>query len=1092
MKKLVKIKLINWHLFYNETIEINDNSLVSGENGSGKSTLLDAIQYLLVGGRGGVKFNVAATDDAKRTLEGYVRGRIGAVNKEYIREGDVITHVCLEFFDEKSKEKTVVGVVVDLPVGSTMKERMYILENVSIHDEMFLDSSNYPRDFKSMKEYFRAKNIELEAFESQKKYKEALSKFFGIDAKKYSQLLPKALAFRSINLQDFVFNFLLDDNPIDIQSLKNDVAQLKRIEAQIKSDREKLEKLDKISELGNIIVENKEQLNINEIIDNLNYVEQQEVFLSNQENELNRIDIEINSLKEEKEKLNKNLQENDQMILNLEKAKDNSDLARTISDCKTSLDKKIADLKYFEEIRNEVIQDLENEVLYIEKLSKYIPANKAFENFVSYYKANKGNFNIEELKNNLILVSQLTRSYQAAYTVERQNVEKLKEEYSQSISKSKGAIEKLVRNTKTYPFYVDELVNSINYELSRRYNKEINFRPFADLIEVNDETWRNALEGYLGGQRFDIIGDPKYFDEALEIYDKVKFEKKIYGVGLVNTGKLTSFDTTKEGTLAAKLDSEYKYARLYANMLLNNVYCVMEANELKNYSRSITPTCMTYGNFTARQINPKAYEIPFIGQKANEAQLDIAKTEYGSLEKELKNLYEQTDRNEECLHLLSRLNSDRILNQNKLSSFGLIKELRREIAQLEDQYEKLSQDPNFEKIQEQLEQEKRRKQQLNIENESLVSKIANLRADKERYIDHVSDVKVKIDKYLEDQKNLTLRNPEILNIAKTQYYALKQKNNTDYNKVTDYLAKSNTSLYNQVQRQEIEIVNTMRQYVVSYSFNSEPNIDSLFKFEQEANIIRNNNLIKYEQQAVDLRHSTEISFKEEFVNKLRASIQNAQQQIEELNFALDGKTFGTDTYQLVYQPSEDPEFKRYFKIIMENDTTDNQTLFTSSLSKRNEDILMELFEKISSDNPEYDKLAFEFLDYRNYMSYDIQIKNINGNISLFSKVSREKSGGETQVPFYIVIAASFQQLLSHNKRIDSGCVVLFDEAFNNMDESRIEAMMRFYNSLSIQLIISVPPQRVSNIISYINTSLIVVKHNDRAYIQAFKDERDIL
>ena len=49
LKKLTKIKLINWHLFSNQTIEIKDNTLISGENGSGKSTLLDAMQYLFVG-----------------------------------------------------------------------------------------------------------------------------------------------------------------------------------------------------------------------------------------------------------------------------------------------------------------------------------------------------------------------------------------------------------------------------------------------------------------------------------------------------------------------------------------------------------------------------------------------------------------------------------------------------------------------------------------------------------------------------------------------------------------------------------------------------------------------------------------------------------------------------------------------------------------------------------------------------------------------------------------------------------------------------------------------------------------------------------
>ena len=43
MKKLTKIKLVNWHLFSDETIIIKDNTLISGENGSGKTQLLNCL-----------------------------------------------------------------------------------------------------------------------------------------------------------------------------------------------------------------------------------------------------------------------------------------------------------------------------------------------------------------------------------------------------------------------------------------------------------------------------------------------------------------------------------------------------------------------------------------------------------------------------------------------------------------------------------------------------------------------------------------------------------------------------------------------------------------------------------------------------------------------------------------------------------------------------------------------------------------------------------------------------------------------------------------------------------------------------------------
>lgn len=47
MKKLTRLKLINWHRFSDVTIDFGDSTLISGENGAGKSTLLDAIQFVV-------------------------------------------------------------------------------------------------------------------------------------------------------------------------------------------------------------------------------------------------------------------------------------------------------------------------------------------------------------------------------------------------------------------------------------------------------------------------------------------------------------------------------------------------------------------------------------------------------------------------------------------------------------------------------------------------------------------------------------------------------------------------------------------------------------------------------------------------------------------------------------------------------------------------------------------------------------------------------------------------------------------------------------------------------------------------------------
>ena len=70
MKKLTRLKLINWHRFSDVTIDFGDSTLISGENGAGKSTLLDAIQFVVTCSTN--HFNKAAHENGKRKLTGYI------------------------------------------------------------------------------------------------------------------------------------------------------------------------------------------------------------------------------------------------------------------------------------------------------------------------------------------------------------------------------------------------------------------------------------------------------------------------------------------------------------------------------------------------------------------------------------------------------------------------------------------------------------------------------------------------------------------------------------------------------------------------------------------------------------------------------------------------------------------------------------------------------------------------------------------------------------------------------------------------------------------------------------------------------------
>ena len=75
MKKLVKVRIINWHYFYNTTFTVDQVNFLTGQNAAGKSTLIDAMQVVLLGDTSGRQFNKAASEKAGRTLKGYLKGK---------------------------------------------------------------------------------------------------------------------------------------------------------------------------------------------------------------------------------------------------------------------------------------------------------------------------------------------------------------------------------------------------------------------------------------------------------------------------------------------------------------------------------------------------------------------------------------------------------------------------------------------------------------------------------------------------------------------------------------------------------------------------------------------------------------------------------------------------------------------------------------------------------------------------------------------------------------------------------------------------------------------------------------------------------
>ena len=259
--------------------------------------------------------------------------------------------------------------------------------------------------------------------------------------------------------------------------------------------------------------------------------------------------------------------------------------------------------------------------------------------------------------------------------------------------------------------------------------------------------------------------------------------------------------------------------------------------------------------------------------------------------------------------------------------------------------------------------------------------------------------------------------------------------------------------------------------------------------------LTNRGVVEYERHAKEAYERAEASFKEDFISKLKSKIEESQEMLSKINRNLSLHPFGNDEeiYKFSYGASKDNEFANYYRIITSGKLMESKDLFTEILDEKDNSYMSDLFDHISKevDSAQAQEELDRYLDYRNYMNYDIKITNKYGEELYFSKINREKSGGETQTPFYIVIASCFDELMNKDSnKVESTCQVVFDEAFNNMDESRIKSLMEFYKKLNVQIIIIVPSNRITAISPYMDTLIGITKINNHPYINVvLKDEK---
>lgn len=1073
MKKLTRMKLINWHRFSNCTVDFEVATLISGENGAGKSTLLDAIQFVVTCSAN--YFNKAAHENGKRKLAGYIRCKTGKENKPYEREGEISAHIALEFYEESKERYFVVGAVIDSATEGQETVVRYLIDDVRLTDEMFLNGLKP----KSINE-FRVSNPKIRQWcKTQAEAKKVMKSRFGRIEDKFFRLIPKALAFKPIDdIKDFVYSYVLDEKEVNIDILRENVRTYQDLERTLESVKKRIAKLEQIEK------------HYDETSSRMKKDQMYEYFLSQADLDItkNRIarakaDIQTyeHRLTEEEKKRRALISERDQKqemetALRVEMSQDKDFLA-----CEEQK-KRLMRLQEEECERvgekNELKKIVKTALDQARQLLKVSDVDSCVGEYVEAISDLDRLGEISEVK---AISERVIRYKGEMYGRIQRHIAEVQirlNEKRQEHQVLEKKIERLSRKQLSYTDGVNCLVEAIGEEFNRIGRRS---KPYVlcELLEITDESWRNAVEGYLNTQRFYILVNPEHFDIALGTYDKLRRLKKVYGAGLINTQKLEDYDTAPEGTLAAVVTSKNMYARRFANMILGKVQMCTHYDELKHYPTSITRECMKYQNRVASAIKPAVFEVPFIGSNAFKVQLEQAQRQQEDLVRQMREYTEKIAAMERVLMPLTTETDVDV--KYRLDVIPKLCKLQQAISSCRDNIRTLEKNATFIQKQIQLDALERMRKELEEE----------IGKSNRNYGNIENKVKVSEDSlrlYAQELLSCQSRTARAAGseetgiLWKAEYdKQIGKKTLEQFKENFERQRKANATSWKNAEEQMIRV---MIDYKTEHDFGAPVGMEGYPEFALVYERLRTSELLTYEEKVQTAKQAAEEEFREQFLAKLQENIKQAQGEFKELNKALKDIDFSNERYEFIYLPSR--RHRKYYEMIMDDfNAVQGESIFSGLFHENHKDVIEELFERLALDNENETRALDEFTDYRTYMDYDIKIVHSDGSHSFYSKVCEEKSGGETQTPFYVTVAASFVQLYGNNIGGEAIGLVLFDEAFNNMDDERIGGVLEFLRRLPLQIIIAAPPDKIQYIGPAVEETLLVMTDQKVNYIEEY-------
>jgi uncharacterized protein YPO0396 len=1070
--------LNNWGGVEHQILEFNEYvNLFSGKSGSGKSTVMDAIQVILYGSFNSNFLNKAADDSKnKRNVLNYLRGeqKDGTANRAGV---DFCSTIVLEIEDTGSHSFICVGVAFEVKkTDAEIKKYILFSHSGKIPNDEYLTEEGYVYtntnirklvDNRSKSDDNRGRDVN-KIYASKEAYLSALyDVILGyIDGNRFQTMEKSAIALKMTNgTGQFIRDYMFPKSESNvIEKISDQLGAYRDIQEKIKDMRHRIELLTEVKDAGNRklevssnIVEANAQIKCIDIVDlrakiesgkqqieenNIKLVELKELMASDDEmmteieNELVRVmaDLKASDLGAKEDKL-ANLEKQQKML------EDNCEQWRKV----------LTGLRKWEE--DEIVTDYVSNPM-LNKINLFC----------------KGNVTVDQC-------TELRRSIEN--TIE--NVKETLEEYTErnralqgELNELRTLVDDMQNDRKPYKPILKEARLTLENKLSDMYGRKIKVNIFADLFDVSDKEWKNAIEGRMGRLKLSLVTEPQYAHDAAALFREMK---KYEEVDLINTYDIAKNGSKAQtGSLYEAVETKFAYVDTCLKHYLGRIIKCRTNEELWSVRDGVTTDCYSYSNFMFRHLRRNDYDkYACIGSRVSKARL-------AQYQEELSRLEVENTEQRRMIEGLKRTSDFERLN-NDDTYFVSLSKAGKELAKVLKDISTLKQDISFLK--------EGKYKELNERKEELENNKKEIKAEYNKYHDEENDVlsrKSRLEGELSKNKELLdeklmgyVQNEEIENkvteeLKKRSGQAIKNKLNIDIAEWTEKEEQEEDNLsilrsrfnreYPSLGFSGMEKSNDVYvELLYDYENNFEPKYES--EFEKQCTLIYK-------------------SLRENVIATIHGDINAARRHTHEINRLLRKTNFADSTYQIKIEPAKNENGQFYemltaqeldSKNVGANITEGQLSLGDDEFYQKYESkikLLTDKFMPIKDEDGTRREQRInemkEYADYRNYLSFSMyeQVTDADGNVireNFVDEMAGRDSGGEGQNPKYVALLAGFAMLYMQQSNRDSKIkLVLLDEAFSKMDQERSAVCLKYARKMDLQLIVCVPDERLQSLI----------------------------